>query len=641
MIYLSLLRPLSSPFTKENISKVPERYGVYLLMAEGGSEGDGIIYYVGAAGYDGAGRTLRNRLREHFRAQNREEYKKDSNSRFTNHTRKYGLHTASFLVLESYKKQPDFAELEARENYWISEFISSGQLLCNAGDSASPAKGVKLSEEQRLWYAQMRQAEWAAMDEDARKKRVRPMLNSRTSEEISQQTAESWQKKTNEEKKAWGNAISARMLAEPEEVRRERARKRFDSLPPSVRVKFVNMSEEDRVTYGLVSIARATLAEMQERGLKGAAARAAKMDTLSQEERDALNKKAWVTRLKNNPNAKAEEADRIRKRNLATTYEEYVARGKRGSETSGPEKRIERATRAAQTRKPRQAEYSRKAVASRRANLLATTGSDKIPGYTGPKNYTPEGRKRIGDANRRRSPEIIAAANAKRAGKRESKKLNGTDTGVIRFQELKKRVLATFPEKGMFRGEFVTYLKALGWSSRALRLLLEDGTMKSVDGFGGVRRYFLTSVDSEQFREDATVMPLLSKRAKITEEQARRVFQLYFDGMPKQRIGSEVGLSLPAVSRILNGKTYRKVYLELSLENRKRAAGTQTDLLIERVRETFPADGLTFGELVSFLKPLGYSEGVIPTLAKANVIVKTGNKMGKWVLHRAQKIIYC
>jgi hypothetical protein len=36
---------------------------------------------------------------------------------------------------------------------------------------------------------------------------------------------------------------------------------------------------------------------------------------------------------------------------------------------------------------------------------------------------------------------------------------------------------------------------------------------------------------------------------------------------------------------------------------------------------------------------LGYSEGVIPKLAKANVIVKSGNRMGKWVLHRAQKTI--
>jgi hypothetical protein len=51
---------------------------------------------------------------------------------------------------------------------------------------------------------------------------------------------------------------------------------------------------------------------------------------------------------------------------------------------------------------------------------------------------------------------MIAAANAKRAAKREAKKFNGTDTGVIRFQELKKHVLATFPEKGMFSGEFVT-----------------------------------------------------------------------------------------------------------------------------------------------------------------------------------------
>src|ERR1700678_354526 len=286
MPYLNLIRLLCSPFTKENISKAPKRYGVYLLMAEGGNEGDGTIYYVGAAGYGGPGRSLRNRLLEHFRAQNREGYKKDSNSRFNNHTRKHGLHTASFLVLESYTRQPDFVELEARENYWITEFKSSGWILCNAGDSASPAKGVKLSEEQKQWYAQMRQAEWAAMDEDARERRVRPMLESRTAEEISQQVAERSQKKTKEEKKAWGEAISARMLAEPEQVRRERARKRFDNLPPSVRVKFVNMSEEDRVTYGLVSIARATLAEMQERGRKGAAARAAKMNRLSQRERD-------------------------------------------------------------------------------------------------------------------------------------------------------------------------------------------------------------------------------------------------------------------------------------------------------------------------------------------------------------------
>jgi hypothetical protein len=395
------------------------------------------------------------------------------------------------------------------------------------------------------------------------------------------------------------------------------------------------MSEQDRITYGLVSVARATLAEMQERGRKGAAARAAKMDTLSQQERNAINRKAWETRLKNNPNAKAEEADRIRKRNLAISYDEYVARGKKGSETSGPEKRIERAIRAALTRKPRQGEYSRKAVASRRANLLTATGSDKITGYTGPKNYTPEGRKRIGDANRRRSPELIAAANAKRAAKRELRKLNGTNAAVIRFENLKKHVLATFPEKGMFRGEFLSHLDELGWSSRGLTLLLEDGIIKRVEGFGGFRRYFLASVDPEQFLEDPSLMPPPSKRAKITEEQARLVFQLYFDGMPKLKIGSEVGLSLPAISRILKGKTYKKVYIELSPENRKRVAGTQMDLLIERVRETLPADGLTSGQLVLFLKPLGYSEGAIPKLAKANVIFKTGNKKGKWVLSMA------
>jgi hypothetical protein len=185
----------------------------------------------------------------------------------------------------------------------------------------------------------------------------------------------------------------------------------------------------------------------------------------------------------------------------------------------------------------------------------------------------------------------------------------------------------------------VSYLKALGWSYRGLSLLLGDGTIKSVEGFGGIQRYFLASVDPEQFREDPSAMPLLSKKAKITKEQARQVFQLYFDGMPKRRIGLEVGLSLPAVSRILKGKTYRNVYIELSPENRKRAAGTQMDLLIERVRETLPADGLTSGQLVLFLKPLGHSEGVIPKLAKANVIVKSGNRMGKWVLHRAQKTI--
>jgi hypothetical protein len=87
--------------------------------------------------------------------------------------------------------------------------------------------------------------------------------------------------------------------------------------------------------------------------------------------------------------------------------------------------------------------------------------------------------------------------------------LNGTDTGVIRFQELKKHVLATFPEKGMFRGEFVAYLKALGWSYRGLSLLLGDGTIKSVEGFGAIQRYFLTSADPEQFREDPSAMPLL------------------------------------------------------------------------------------------------------------------------------------
>jgi hypothetical protein len=112
MSYLNIIKPICVPFTKENIRKLPKHYGVYLLFAEGGS--DGAIWYVGAAGYGGSNRTLRNRLQEHYRAQEKNQYKKDSNLRLNNHTRKHGLHTVRFLLLESYEEQPNFEELEAR-----------------------------------------------------------------------------------------------------------------------------------------------------------------------------------------------------------------------------------------------------------------------------------------------------------------------------------------------------------------------------------------------------------------------------------------------------------------------------------------------------------------------------------------------
>jgi hypothetical protein len=54
------------------------------------------------------------------------------------------------------------------------------------------------------------------------------------------------------------------------------------------------------------------------------------------------------------------------------------------------------------------------------------------------------------------------------------------------------------------------------------------------------------------------------------------------------------------------------------------------ELLKEKIAATFPKDGLTFGELVLFLKELGYSEGVIPTLSKDAVIHKVGGREGKW-----------
>jgi hypothetical protein len=635
MSFLNIIKPLRAPFSKENISKLPKHYGVYLLFAEGASS-DG-IWYVGAAGYGQSNRTIRNRLREHHRACEKELYKKDSNARIHNHIRKYGIQTLYFAVLEVYDEQPSFEALEERETFWIQEF--SVLELVNAGLTANPRKGVKLTEEQIAALCVRQKAFWAAMSQEEREARVRPMLESRTSEELSRQVTERWNSLSDEEKKAWGDAISERMLAEPEELRRARARERFARCPIEVRARFSNFTPEQRIQYGLESVARATPEEMQERGRMGAAARKANDALLTFEELGARNKKAWETRLNNNPNAREAVGEQARQINANRTPEEYQEIIRKGLDTMGPEGRKKRALKQAQNMGAEKLiQRAQKAIKTRRANLLATTGSDKIPG---PKNrvWSSDGKKRIGDANRNRPPEIIKAAMAKREAKREAKKEAGTDPAQIRFEKLKEQVLVTFPQCGATTEDFLEFLKTLGWSRRGMQLLLDDGTVKGVEGFGANLRYFLSSVDPEPFRGDITLLPRPGCRAKITEEHARQVFQLRLSGMPKEQIGKQLGVTGACVRQILSGRTWQRVYLEFSAKEKELATkNVRLELLKEKIPGTFPKDGLTFAELVLFLKEQGYSEGVIPTLSKDGIIRKVGGHRGKWVIQNASGI---
>jgi hypothetical protein len=49
---------------------------------------------------------------------------------------------------------------------------------------------MRLSDEQKAWFSQLRKAEWDALSAEEVKARVRPMLESRTSEELSRQVTE-------------------------------------------------------------------------------------------------------------------------------------------------------------------------------------------------------------------------------------------------------------------------------------------------------------------------------------------------------------------------------------------------------------------------------------------------------------------
>jgi hypothetical protein len=630
MLSLNIFKPVCVPFTKENIRKLPRHYGVYLLLAEGGS--DGAICYVGGAGYGGPNRTLRNRLQEHYRAQEKNQYKKDSNLRFNNHTRKYGIQTVSFLVLESYEVQPIFEELESREDFWITEFKSFGLVLCNVGDGANPVRGMRLSDQQKTWYGELRKAEWAALSTEEIEARVRPMLESRTSEELSRQVTQRWNSLSEEQRKAYGDAVSARMMAEPEELRKARARARFVKLSPEVQNRFYNFTPEERKRLGVEEVARATLEEMRERGRKSIAARRANDALLTPEELALRNQKAWETRLKNNPNAREEVGEQIRERNANRTPEEYQEIISKGLASLGPEGRRKRALKQVQNMGAEKLiQRSHKAIRTRRANLVATTGSDKIPG-TPNRTWSADGKKRIGDANRIRSPEIIQAAMVKREARRQAAKEAGTDPAQLRFKKLKQQVSATFPGRGVTTEEFLEFLKPLGWSRRGMQLLLDDGVVKGVEGFGPNRRYFLSSVDPEPFRGDIALLPPPGCRAKITEEEARQVFHLRLLGMPKQQIGKQLDITGACVQQILTGRTWKRVYLDFSAKEKELATkNVRLELLKQKIAATFPKDGLTFAELVLFLKELGYSEGVIPTLSKDGIIRKVGGHRGKWL----------
>jgi hypothetical protein len=125
-----------------------------------------------------------------------------------------------------------------------------------------------------------------------------------------------------------------------------------------------------------------------------------------------------------------------------------------------------------------------------------------------------EGKKRIGDANRNRPPELIKAANEKRKVKRQVRE-------TVKFKKLKEEILPTFPQCGATAYEFQKLLKTLGWSRRGVKLLLVDGVVKKTQGFGPNRRYFLSSVDPEQYWS-----PSPTHDTHVTKAQAQRISHL-------------------------------------------------------------------------------------------------------------------
>jgi Zn finger protein HypA/HybF involved in hydrogenase expression len=131
--------------------------------------------------------------------------------------------------------------------------------------------------------------------------------------------------------------------------------------------------------------------------------------------------------------------------------------------------------------------------------------------------WSSDGKKRIGDANRNRPPEIIQAANAKREVKRQARE-------KARFKNLKEEILPIFPQCGATAYELHKILKTLGWSRRGVTLLLADGVVKKIKRFGPNRRYFLSSVDPEQFRFKWSSSP--THDTHVTKAQAQRISQL-------------------------------------------------------------------------------------------------------------------
>jgi hypothetical protein len=121
-----------------------------------------------------------------------------------------------------------------------------------------------------------------------------------------------------------------------------------------------------------------------------------------------------------------------------------------------------------------------------------------------------------------------------------------------------------FPKEGLTNEGIVDFLKPLGWSARGLKLIVKDGVLNPIAGFGPDSRYFLSSVDPECFRGDPSLLRPPGCRAKITEEQAREVFRMRIAGDPLTKIGDQIGISAACVRQILKGRTWKRVYLEFT-----------------------------------------------------------------------------
>jgi hypothetical protein len=607
--------------TRENIDEIEGKYGVYAIFARDASEVK-VLGYIGGTGYGSDRRTFRARLKEHHHLFLKETHNRRGNERFGNHVRAHGMKTVFFSILESFKEKPSFEVLQERETFWIGLFGAFEDAnprafqLANAGRSAEPAKGHKFTDEQKEEMRRQRKAEWAATPEAARKARVQAMLQARTGEEISQNVRNRYANMTEDQMIAFGKAVRAGRMAVPKEVRASIAKERFKRLSASSQKAF------------LTSLERLTPEELSERGRKAAAA-------LTLEQHVEKGKRAWETRVMNDPFIIEELSNQIRRVNDKRTHDEYVAIGKKGSATMGPVRRKEAALKAMATMgREGLRRKSQKAIVTRRKNLLETTGSDKIPGSTN-RIWSAGGKRRIGDANKNRTPEQKRAAEEKKAARRLARKLAGEDPSQIRFQKLKDQVLELFPKEGLTNEGVVDFLKPLGWSARGLKLLVKDGVLNPIAGFGPDSRYFLSSVDPECFRGDPSMLPPPGRRAKITEEQAREVFRMRIAGDPLTKIGDQIGISAACVRQMLKGRTWKRVYLEFTSNEKNLVTRdirhVQFERLKSKISSSFPEKGLSGGELVIFLKDLGYSEGIIARLVKEGIIEKIGGHKGRYL----------